>query len=126
MKRKYILMILVSFLFAVALIYRYSLAIEINDGVAREKAALAALENENSLLRKQLIADTDLEKIKLLAESKLAMQKPDETQIVYIKVPRKDYALAATSARIEDRSLGSLVGYIIDQAKSVQKRLIAD
>ena len=119
-------MIVVVFLFAVALIYRYSLAIEINDGVVREKAALTALENENNLLRKQIAVETDLEKIKLLAESILDMKKPGDDQIVYIKVPRKDHALAAVSARQGEAGTDGLLGYLAEQARSVRKRLISD
>ena len=125
-RRKYILMILFSFVLAVALIYRYSVVIETNDRVVREKRELAALENENNLLRKQIGMETDLEKVRLLAESKLGMQKPDKDQIVYIKVPKKDHALVAVTA--EQRGDGTLNPFVwlFGQAKQIYRKLLTD
>ena len=123
-RRRYILMILVSFLFSIALIYRYSYVIEINEQILREKTTLANLQNENSLLQKQIGIETDLEKIRLLAESKLDMQKPDKDQIVYIKVPRKDHALLAAPEKTDGSSDINIIEYIIEQARLIQKRIL--
>jgi len=124
-RRKYMLMIFVSFLFAVALIYRYSLVIEINDHILREKVTLGNIENENSLLQKQIGSETDLEKIRILAESRLGMQKPDKDQIYYIKVPRRDHALTAPP---QPRAAAALnpFEWLAGQIELVRKRLIAD
>ena len=125
-RRKYILMIFVSFLFSIAVIYRYGIVIEINDHIVREKQTLSALQNENSLLQKQIGRETDLEKIRLLAESRLDMQKPDKEQIVYIKVPRKDHALVAAPEKTPDRDTLNPLDYLFEQARLIQKRLIKD
>ena len=125
-RRKYVLMIFVSFIFAVALIYRYSLVIEINDRILREKAALAQIENENSLALKQIGTETDLEKVRILAESRLGMQKPDKDQIRYIKVPRRDHALVAAPAQPRDPGALNPFAYMLDQIKLIRKRLFAN
>ena len=125
-RRKYIFMIIVSFLFAVALIYRYSIVIEVNDRIMREKEILAGLENANNLLRKQIGLETDLERIRLLAESRLDMQKPDKDQFVYIKVPKRDHALVAVSTDGQAAKALNPFEYLVEQLKLVQKRLLAD
>ena len=125
-RRKYVLMIFVAFLFSLAVIYRYSFVIEINERILHEKAALTKLENANSLLRKQIGMETDLEKIRLLAESKLDMQKPDKDQIVYIKVPRKDHALVETPATQNNTDSINPFAYLLEQARIIKKRLVAD
>jgi len=125
-RRRYVLMIIAAFLFSVALIYRYSIVIEINEHILREKTALAKLENENILTQKQIGEETDLEKIRLLAESKLDMQKPDKDQIVYIRVPRKDHALVAAPAKREGPDFENPFAYLLEQARLIQQRLISD
>jgi cell division protein FtsL len=125
-RRKYVLMIIVSFVFAVALIYRYSLVIEINDRIMRENAKLSQLENENNLARKQIGLETDLEKIRILAESRLGMQKPDKDQIVYIKVPRRDHALVAVSAQQAEPDISNPFAFIFEQLRLIHKRLITN
>ena len=120
------MMIFVTFLFAIAVIYRYSIVIEINEKIMNEKTTLASLENENNLLQKQIGIEMDLEKIRLLAESKLDMQKPDKDQIVYIKVPKKDHALVAAPAKQNDEDAINPFAYLVDQARIIQKRLFAD
>ena len=122
-RRRYVLMILVSFIFATALIYRYSLVIEIGEQIRHEKAALTTLENENALFQKQIGLETDLEKIRLLAESKLGMQKPDKDQIVYISVPKRDHAIIAPPEIRNDSDAINPFIYLYDQAKIIQKRL---
>jgi len=125
-RRKYVLMIFVAFIFSIALIYRYSYVIEINESIMLKKAALEKLENENSLLQKHIGAQTDLEKIRLLAESMLDMQKPDKDQIVYIKVPRKDHALIAAPYNQGGADIKNLFTYVVEQIRLIQERLIAD
>ena len=125
-RRRYVLMIFVAFLFSVALIYRYSFVIEINEKILQEKTALAKLENENVLLQKQIGEETDLEKIRLLAESKLDMQKPDKDQIVYIRVPKKDHALVAAAAAPDNPDAVNPFAYLLEQARLIQKRLLSD
>lgn len=46
------------------------------------------IEAQNKELRLQLIRSKDLQRIESIAENQLGMVKPDETQIVYVKVPK--------------------------------------
>lgn len=125
-RRMYVLMILVSFVIAVILIFRYSLIIEISEQIKLEKESLVKIENENSQLRKQIDLETDLEKIRLLAESKLDMQKPDKDQIVYISVPKKDHALVMPPANQSGANAVNPFAYLYEQARLMQKRLFSD
>ena len=125
-RRSYVIMILVSFVFAVAFIYRYSYVIETSEFIRQGKMTLTKYENENSLLQKQISLETDLEAVRLLAESKLGMQKPDKEQIVYIKVPRKDHALMSPPDKQQSADSLNPFIYLVEQARLVRKRLIAD
>ena len=125
-RRKYFLMIFVAFIFSIALIYRYSFVIEINERIIKEKATLEKLENDNNLLLRQIGEETDLEKIRLLAESKLDMQKPDRDQIVYIKVPKKDHALVAAPENQMPTDITNPFMYLFEQAQLIKKRLFSE
>ena len=92
-RRKYTLMIFVLVILGLALTYRYSLVISINDQIRRQNAELETIISKNNQIQKEISKETDLDKVRLLAESKLGMQKPDNHQIIYIRVPRKDHAL---------------------------------
>ena len=90
---KYISMVTVLFVLFVAMIYRYSMVIEINSVAIEHNNDLNKIRNSADVLKKDISRETDLEKIRILAESRLNMQKPDAHQYIYIKVPRKDHAL---------------------------------
>ncbi|MDR1438608.1 MAG: hypothetical protein LBJ10_00900, partial [Clostridiales bacterium] len=79
-RRKYALMVFALFVFASALIYRYTYVIELSGMISRQNATLAKIDGENSVLQKQISMETDLEKIRLLAESRLNMHKPEKHQ----------------------------------------------
>ena len=125
-RRKYVLMIVVSFLFSVILIFRYSFVIEINERILRGNATLTKLEHENILLQKQIGEETDLDKIKLLAETKLEMQKPDRDQVYYIRVPKRDHALIAAPVKRDDIDTLNPFAYLAEQARLMRERLIED
>ena len=92
-RAKYISMVLVLFVVFAAMIYRYSIVIEINNMTVKSNTELNDIRNKADILKKEISKETDLEKIRILAESRLHMQKPDTHQYIYIKVPRKDHAL---------------------------------
>jgi hypothetical protein len=118
---KYFLMTGVLFIVFVAMIYRYSMVIEINNLVAGQKTVLNSVKSKAGILKKDIGRETDLEKIRSLAEDRLNMQKPDTHQYIYINVPRKDHALlrADTTGRRqgdgEKASLRESINEIIDR-----------
>jgi hypothetical protein len=117
---KYFFMTGVLFVVFVAMIYRYSMVIEINNLVAEQKTMLNGIKNKAGILKKDIGKETDLEKIRSLAEDRLNMQKPDTHQYIYINVPRKDHALlrADTTGRQgneEKVSIRDSINNIIDR-----------
>ena len=90
---KYIAMISALFVLFVAMIYRFSMVIEINSEITKYNADLSRVRNNADVLKKDISRETDLERVRVLAESRLNMQKPDAHQYIYIKVPRNDHAL---------------------------------
>ena len=101
-RRKYTLMIFALVFLGLALTYRYSLVIEINDRIRRQNTVLTNVVSSNNQIQKEISMETDLDKVGLLAESKLGMQKPDNHQIIYIRVPRKDHALVEVEVKKQE------------------------
>ena len=101
-RRKYTLMIFALVFLGLALTYRYSLVIEINDRIRRQNTVLSNVVSSNNQIQKEISMETDLDKVGLLAESKLGMQKPDNHQIIYIRVPRKDHALVEVEVKKQE------------------------
>ncbi len=92
-KFRLVLSILLVFFAGLTVMYRFALITQLSYDVSRKEQLYNALRNENSILRVQVETNTDLALIKEIAETELGMQKPDKSQIVYIKVPRNDYTV---------------------------------
>ena len=77
-------MVLVVFAMSMIITYRYSLISEKNLKVQKLKSSLASVEAK--LLNKQIEIEqkTDLNKIEAYDKQQLGMQKPDQSQTVYI------------------------------------------
>ena len=72
------------------------------------------------MLRVQIETMTDLNEIKEAAESRLGMQMPDKSQIVYIRVPRNDYTVMV-SREPETDNYGNPVLKFINRAVGLFK-----
>ena len=92
-KFRLVLSILAVFFAGLTVMYRFALITQLSYDLNRKEQLYNELRNENSMLRVQVETNTDLAQIKEIAETKLGMQKPDRSQIVYIKVPRNDYTV---------------------------------
>lgn len=79
---------------ALAVMCRYAIITEISYEISQKEAQYNSLKNENALLKVQIETQTNLTDIKETAETRLGMQTPDKSQIVYIKVPREDYTIS--------------------------------
>lgn len=102
-----LLMSLVA-IFAVALVitYRFALITKLNYDISRSEKQYNDLVSENSRLRVDIENNTDLVKIKEIAEQRLGMCEPDKYQTVTIKVPREDYTVVMNQS--EGKSSGVL------------------
>jgi len=73
--------------------YRFAAITQLSYAIIQNENLYDELRNQNSILKVQIETNTDLTDIKELAETRLGMQKPDKSQVVYIKVPRNDYTV---------------------------------
>ena len=123
-RRKYVLMIFVLFVFGVVLIFRYGMVIEMNSSINSQQIVLSKLRMTSNQLQKEISQEMDLEKIRQMAETKLNMQKPDNHQIIYIKVPRKDHALLEVDRKEKEKTeegIGFLGQILLMKEKMISK-----
>lgn len=78
------------------------------------------IRNENSMLKVQIESNTDLNRVKEVAEQKLGMQMPDKSQIIYIKVPRNDYTVVM-SQKTQTGEDENLLAVLADKATGLVK-----
>lgn len=90
-----ILSILVVFSIIFLVIYRYALITELNYNIDKSVKSYNEIKNENSILKVDIEKDTDLSKIRQIAEEKLGMHKPDKFQVIYVNVPKIDYSIVS-------------------------------
>lgn len=92
---KTVLYILVGFAILFAISYRNSLITESFDKKEELKKQLSVLQKENAQTEISIQSSLNLANIQKSATEKLGMQKIDESQKVYINLPKKDYVEAA-------------------------------
>lgn len=92
-KFKLVMSTLTVLIAGLVVMYRFAAITKISYSINQKQNQYTELRNENSLLKVQIETETNLADIKEAAESRLDMQTPDKSQIVYIKVPRNDYTV---------------------------------
>lgn len=111
-KLKMVLSILAVLFAALVVMYRFALITQLSYNINRNEEAYNKLRNDNSILKVEVETLTDLTEIKEIAETRLGMQKPDKSQVVYIKVPRNDFTVVMNPQEGADGS-GSLLKALI-------------
>jgi len=89
---------------------RFAMITQVSYGINLSETKYSELRSENSRLRAQIEKDTDFASVKLVAETRLGLQMPNKSQIVYIKIPKNDYTVVMNT---EDRVGGSGGGIFI-------------
>ncbi|HPZ06160.1 MAG TPA: cell division protein FtsL, partial [Clostridiales bacterium] len=107
-KLRMVVAILAVFAAGLAVMCRYAIITKVSYQINQREKVYEEIRNENSLLRVQIETKTDLNEIKEIAESRLGMQMPDKSQIVYIRVPRNDYTVLI-SPDVENEKNGNTV-----------------
>ena len=94
--------VLFTFLAAIALFicYRYSIINEKFNQVEKLKKELAANQTINEQLQADIDSETDISYIENFAKYQLGMQKPQQSQMVYINIDKKDKIF--TPVKIEE------------------------
>lgn len=109
-----ILSIFVVFILIFLVIYRYALITELNYNIDKSIKNYSEIKNENSILKVDIEKDTDLSRIRQIAEDKLGMHKPDKFQMVYVNVPKNDYSIVSQTYYSTGAN-ASLFGMITDK-----------
>ena len=100
-----VLSIFVVFILVSLVIYRYALITELNYNINESLKSYSEIKNENSILKVDIEKDTDLSKIRQIAEDKLGMHKPDKFQVIYVNVPKSDYSIVSKTYESNNANL---------------------
>ncbi len=92
-KFRLVMSLLAVFAAGLIITYRFAVITQLNYEITRSEKEYNDLVGENSRLRVEVENNTDLVRIKEVAEQKLGMSEPDKHQIVTIRVPRNDYTV---------------------------------
>lgn len=116
LKVKMVLSILAVLIAGMTVMYRFAVITQLSYNINQNENKYDELRNENSLLKVQVETQTDLTAIKTAAENRLGMQKPDKSQIVYIKVPRNDYTMVINTQEQARSGEGGILKSITGKA----------
>lgn len=111
-KFKLLMSLVVIFAAALVITYRFALITKLNYDISRSEKEYNELVSENSRLRVDIENNTDLVKIKEIAEQRLGMCEPDKYQTVTIRVPREDYTVVMNPG--EDKG-SSVLAPVLDK-----------
>lgn len=101
-KIKAVFAIAVFFMVCFIILYRYSVITETTYRIDRYNRELNELKMANDRLGIQTEQGIDLINIEKIAKTRLGMQKPDQYQVVYVKVPRRDSTQVASDMDIDE------------------------
>lgn len=91
----------IGFIILFAISYRNSLINESFSEIKELKTSLAALEKENQQMEVNIENNLNLKTIEQSAKEMLGMQKLDNTQTIYVNLPKEDYIEPATEEIIK-------------------------
>ncbi len=115
MEVKMIVWILLGFAIFCVISYRNSLINESFNDKEKLKQDLAVIQKENEQLQVSIENSLNLSNIEQAAKDKLGMQKLNNSQKIYVSLPKKDYIEAATEEIIFTEELSwleQLLGYM--------------
>lgn len=101
-KVKIVLYVIIGFAILLAISYRNSVINEKFTQIKTLKTNLAALEKENEQLEVNIENNLNLKTIEQSAQELLGMQKLENSQKVYINLPKQDYVEPVTEEIVEE------------------------
>jgi len=122
-KVKIVFMLMVVFCMFFLMMYRYAVITELNYDIARADGNYNKLKENNARLLVEIEKETDLRKIKEIAEEKLNMQKPDKFQTVYISVPKNDFTVVADAYKNTDKENTGVLSALLDKVSKFAQLL---
>ena len=90
-KAKLILYLTVTFAVLFGISYRNSLITERFDQKEKLKTTLSSMQKENEQAKVNIESNLNLKSVEEMAKEKLGMKKLDNSQKIYINLPKKDY-----------------------------------
>ncbi len=123
-KARFILTLIIILAAALLVMFRFAMITQMSYNISNSQKDYEDIRNKNALLRLQIEKETDLDNLRLLAETRLGMQDPDKSQIVYISVPRNDYTIVMDTGKEDAASGISLFkGFLEESAAGVTSLL---
>lgn len=107
-KFRFVISVMAVFFAGLTVMYRYAAITKTSYDISQKEKEYNDLRNENALLRVDIETETYLAEIKETAVTRLGMQMPDKSQVIYIKVPRKDYTVVMDEKNEEQENGGFL------------------
>ena len=120
-KFKLVLSILAVLFAGLIVMYRFAAITQLSYNINQKEKIYSELRNENSMLKVQVETETDLADIKETAETRLGMQIPDKSQIVYIRVPRNDYTVVMNAQEVSSEADYNIVNTIVNKVAGLVK-----
>lgn len=93
---KYIIEIAFAFAILLTISYRYSLINDTFNEKEKLKSELAEIQKQNAQLQINIEKGTNINNVEQQAKEKLGMKKLDNTQKVYVNLPKEDYVEPST------------------------------
>lgn len=113
---KAIITIIICFATCFVILYRYSVINESTYRINKYNQELERLITANGKLKVDAEKSVDLITIESIAKNRLKMQRPDQYQIVYMKIPREDYTKLADNS---EKKLQNKNETVINSTKSM-------
>lgn len=117
---KLVMYIAISFAILFAISYQNSLITESFNQKEDLKETLGAIEKENEQLKVNIEKSLNLNKVEQAAKEMLGMQKLDNSQKVYISLPKEDYIEAPTEEIIIEEET-NFIQKMIENIKNLFK-----
>lgn len=95
LKSRIVFNIFIMFAMCAIIMFRYAQISQLNYNNNQLTKQYISLQNENARLALDIEKAMDLNNIREVAENRLAMHKPDKSQIIYVSVPKKDVIILA-------------------------------
>ena len=90
-KTKLVLYLALTFVILFGISYRNSLITERFDKKEKLKTELSSMQKENEQTRVNIESNLNLKNVEEMAKEKLGMKKLDNSQKIYVNLPKKDY-----------------------------------
>ena len=104
-KAKLVLYLAISFAVLFGISYRNSLITESFNKKEELKSQLSSMQKENEQLKVSIESSLNLNNVEQMAKEKLGMKKLDNSQKIYVNLPKKDYIEAASEEVIIEDNL---------------------